>query len=92
MKTKKYFVEIEMCENNMMQRMEISKKEYDRQLKYMREQVEATIDYETPVVEPEWSGKVIDHPQTTEVIYCFNCGCCTTYLTKYETKEGYAFK
>lgn len=88
----KYYIETEMCENIVVARMAISEKEYKRQIKILRNQVTITKDYETPVIEPEWSGKTFDHPGCTEYIVCFNSGCCTTYLGKITAKEGYTIK
>lgn len=94
MKTKKYYIENEFCDNEMIFKMEISKKEFDRQLKFLRNSVIVSqqMGYETPVTEPEWSGRKVDHTTCTETIYTFMSGCCATYLTAFETKEGYAFK
>lgn len=91
MKTRKYTVETECCENAMLWQMEISKKEFDRQLKLMRNQVIVSSGYESPVIEPERSGKVFDHPTYTETIFVFQTACSVTYLTRLETKEGYKF-
>lgn len=91
MKTRKYTVETECCENAMLWQMEISKKEFDRQLKLMRNQVIVTAEYETPVIEPEHSGKTFDHPTYTETIFVFQSACSVTFLTHFEAKEGYKF-
>lgn len=87
-----YYIETEMCENIMSARMHISEKEYKRQIKLLRNQVIVTKDYETPVIEPEWSGKKFEATGYTEYTLCFNCGCCTTYLTKITAKKGYILK
>ena len=90
-KTVKYFIEFEAYEYAMSQKMEISKAEYTRQLKFMREQVEKTaIDEDTPVTENEI--KVYDNGKTVETIITFQSGCAFTDLIKIECKEGYYFK
>ena len=94
MKTKKYFIENEFCDNAMITKMEISKKEFDRQLRFLRNSVIVSqqMEYECPVVEPEWSNRKVDHKTYTETCYVFSSGCCRTFLTVIEAKEGYAFK
>ena len=94
MKTKKYFIENEFCDNEMVLKIEISKKEFDRQLRFLRNSVIVSqqMEYETPVVEPEWSGRTFDHPTCTETVYTFMSGCCVTLLTVLDTNEGYAFQ
>lgn len=89
MKTAKYRIEIEFLETAMHQSLDISKREYNRQLAFMRQQVKATADNECPVTEAETlSG---DHKGYTETWHRFNCGCCATYLIALECKEGYHF-
>lgn len=92
MKTRKYFLEVEFCESAMIRKMEISKKEFDKQMKFLRNQTIMTQDYECPIVEPEWSNKKFDHTTYTETCYVFNSGCCVTFLSVLEAKEGYCFK
>lgn len=93
MKTKKYFVEVEFCENQMIKKLEVSKKEFELQLKFLKNSaiVSQQMEYECPIVETEWSNKMYEHANHTETIYVFQSGCCNTYLTILETKEGYCF-
>ena len=91
MKTKKYFLDIEFCEAEMVNKIEISKKEFNRQMKFLRAQTYLTKDNECPITEPEWSNKKFEHETYTETCYVFNSGCCNTFLTILETKEGYCF-
>ena len=89
MKTAKYRIEIENLETTMCQTLDISKKEYTRQLAFMRQQVKETAANEYPVTESE--PRSYDHEGMTETVYQFNCGCSSTYLIALECKEGYHF-
>lgn len=90
MKTAKYFIEFDYCENGMCAPMEISKKEYQRQLAYMREQINATKDDECPVEEMEPIQK--DLETMNKIVYIFHSGCARTFLTSLKCKPGYRFK
>lgn len=91
MKTVKYLISFENFENSMCRDLEISKKEYDKQLKFMREQVKNTIiDEETPI--RETNIRTYENKTTIETHISFNCGCAYTDLIKIECKEGYHFK
>ena len=89
MKTAKYRIEVEFLETAMCQTLDISKKEYNRQLAFMRQQVRDTADNECPVAEIE--PRSYDHEGMTETVHRFNSGCCATYLIALECKEGYRF-
>lgn len=86
MKTAKYILEIDMLDTDMLQSMELTKKEYNRQLAYLHSQVQATADHECPVEESE---EVIDLNGYTKTVNIYRCGCCTTYLTAFECYPGY---
>jgi hypothetical protein len=86
MKTAKYILEIDMLDTDMVQSMELTKKEYNRQLAYLHSQVQATADHECPVEETE---HVLDRDGYTKTINMYSCGCCTTYLIAYECRPGY---
>lgn len=91
MKTAKYKLEIEFYENQMLSDMTITKKEFLRQLAFMREQIELTKDYECPVTEASWSPQVREHKGVIETVYTFCSGCGRTFLTAFECKPGYHF-
>lgn len=86
MKTAKYILEIDMLDTDMLQSMELTKKEYNRQLAYLHSQVQATADNELPVEE---SKEVHDRDGYTKTITMYSCGCCTTYLIAIECYPGY---
>ena len=86
MRTTRYTVEIDYLETDMLQRMDITKKEYKRQLDFLRMQVRATVDNECPVEE---SVEVQDREGYTKTVSVYRCGCCTTYLTAIECHPGY---
>lgn len=91
MKTARYFIHFENIEYSMCQKFEISKKEYENQVKFMKNQVNITsIDEETPVTEIE--PKIFEYEKYTETIITFQCACAFTDLIKKECKEGYCFR
>ena len=89
MKTAKYRLEIEFLDTAMCQAMDITKKEYTRQLAFMRQQVRDTADNECPVHEID--ARSYDHEGLTETVHQFASGCCVTFLIALECKEGYRF-
>lgn len=88
-KTTKYRIEIDFLETAMCQTLDIPKKEYNRQLAFMRQQVRDTADYECPVTEVD--VRSYDHEHMTETVHRFNSGCCSTCLIVLKCKEGYCF-
>lgn len=91
MKTEKYFIEFDYCEIGMCAPMSISKKEFNRQLAFMREQVTETKDNEeTPV--QEFDPIRSDLGTTERTVYVFHSGCTRTFLTELKCKPGYRFK
>ena len=91
MKTTKYLISFESCEHSMCRDVEISKKEYESQLKFMHKQVENTfIDEDAPV--REMTIRTYENKATIETHTSFNCGFAYTDLIKIECKEGYHFK
>lgn len=90
MKTVKYLIRFEAYEHEMSTEFEISKAEYERQLKFMQSQTETTIDDEdTPVESREL--KSFRFPHSTQYVTTFQCGCAFTDLIKWETDEGFYF-
>lgn len=90
MKTIKYFIEFDYCENGMCSPMEISKKEFMIQLKFLRKQIDITEFYDTPITESE--AIVRETESTVENTYVFLSGCARTFLTVCKCKPGYRFK
>lgn len=90
MKTVKYFMEFDMCDIDMCSKIEISKKEYERQFKFIQSQMKETEGQEFSVTALE--PIIRDFGTYTSSFYSFSCGCATTYLYKQECKEGYHFK
>lgn len=90
MKTKLYKIQFQFIETNMSSEIIISKKEFDKQLAFLREQIAKTADYECPV--EEMQAFETDRICYTEKTYVFSSGCATTYLTESICKTGYKFK
>jgi redox-regulated HSP33 family molecular chaperone len=89
MKTVKYFISFENLENQMCNEFEISKAEYNKQIKFLREQIKNTEDTEAPIEEME--ERVLQNETLVKTIISFNCGCSFTDLIKMECKAGYCF-
>ena len=89
MKTAKYRIVFEYLEADMCQEMDITKKEFTRQLAFLRQQVENTKDNECPVTECD--TRIRDRETFTETTHHFTSGCAVTYLFALECKEGYRF-
>lgn len=89
MKAAKYRIVFEFLETDMCREMGISKKEFTRQLAFLRRQVEETTGNECPVTEGE--PRVRDRETFVETMYHFSSGCAVTYLFALECKEGYRF-
>lgn len=90
MKTCKYYISFDSIETKMCNDIEISKKEFTRQLQYLQKQMIETADDEYPMEELEPTSYT--HDTYTATNYKFYVGTATTYLTKIECKEGYYFK
>lgn len=91
MKTARYTIEFEGYEVDMCKTMEITKKEFNRQLDFMRQQVRTTPETnEYPVSEAEPITK--EYAGHTTTVYIFHSGTVTTYLTAMICKDGYQFK
>ena len=91
MKTTKYSIQFDYLEQLGSTEIIISKAEFDKQLKHLKEQVKASekFEYEYPNELKEYSN------ETTQIIittYLFESGCANIYLKKYSCKEGYHFK
>lgn len=89
MKTAKYRIVFEYLDSDMCQEMEISKKEFNRQLSFLREQTVHTLGNECPITECE--PRVRDRETFVETMHHFNSGCAVTYLFALECKPGYCF-
>ena len=86
---KRFFIEFENYENKMSTSIQISEKEYNKQLKFLREQIVKTEDDDIPIEE----CKLIkgETKTTVSTTIRFRSGLADVYLTKEETKEGYRF-
>ena len=88
MKKSKCFIEFENLENTMLNKMEITKKEFDRQIKFLNERVEQTKDEdEENKIEKRMYKKEFETYIVNTYFYT-NC-CCDTILTEYVCKDGY---
>lgn len=90
MKTAIYKIEVEFYETPMNAPLTISKKEFNRQLSFLRQKVEESKDYEYPL--QERPAQVFKHAHSTETVYHFKTGCADTYLSAYVCDKGYHFK
>lgn len=88
MKTAKYVIAFDSIDTDMCYELVISKKEYNRQLAFLRQQVERTKDNECPCTERIYKH---DHGTFTETTIYFSVATATTYLSALECKEGYHF-
>lgn len=89
MKTTKYWVEVECCDIITLQKMYISKKEFNRQLMELRANVILTEGCETCTEKVQ--DFVQEYDTYTAHFYQFNTACCITVLCEMKTKEGYKF-
>lgn len=89
MKTRRYFIEFYSNEQAMSTEIEITQKEYFKQLDFLTDQVEKSKEFEYPV------EKTVNYynqrPKYKETITSFSSGLGSTYLILQECKEGYRF-
>lgn len=90
MKTTRYYIQFDNLEVAMSTQMEISKAQYNEQLKHLRQQVIDTENNEYPLQEND--AIVYDLNTAVKTTISFNCGCAYTDLIKIECKDGYCFK
>ena len=90
MKHEMFFIEFSAYDTDMSTRIPLSKKEFNKQLKFLRSQTLQTAENESPVTELKIDQKETDTTITN--YYFFNCGCADTMLVHYECKPGYCFK
>lgn len=95
-KTKKYTLKvIGYADYEMVSEMEISKREFDVQIKALREQINEPIpedmDEESYVSICE-DVFDYDYESYTQITYCFSVSNTNVFLTARECKEGYHFK
>lgn len=90
MKTTRYYIEFDMVENQMCDRIEISKATYNHQMKFLKQQTCCTMDKEYPVEHPR--SIVHHHTNTIETRTWFCCDCATTTLIELKCLPGYCFK
>ena len=88
-KTEKYMIEVENLEMDIIAPMEISKKEYKRQLKHLRDTTQETICDTTTLEVPM---RVIEKECYIIYEHLFSRGCSITTLSRRVCKEGYIFK
>lgn len=88
--TKKFYLEVENYENPMLNKMQITEKEFVRQLKFLTNIVNITENKEDQDA-LEKRIRIYDHGNFTETVYYFTNCCCDTILVKYECKKGFSF-
>ncbi len=81
-------LEIQNIENTMLNKMQISVKEFNRQLKYLKQRVNETrsVDEQNQVTMSVYKYDYTNFKATT--YYFTNC-CCDVILTINTCKEGY---
>lgn len=90
MKATRYYIQFENLECAMSTKMEISKAQYNAQLKHLRQQMIEVENNEYPLEEND--PIVYDLGTAIKTTISFNCGCAYTDLIKIECKDGYCFK
>lgn len=90
MKKVKYSIQFDYLEQFESTEIVISKAEFDKQLKHLKEQVKANgeLDYECPI---ELMERSKENEQIVITTYHFQSGCADIYLKKYSCKEGWSF-
>ena len=89
MRTTKYTLYIEICEN-VITDLEITKKQYQETIKQMEYNNDHADEVET---KPELvEDKFVDYDGCTQHITHYNVGASHIVLTKIECKPGYCFK
>ena len=89
MKTARYYIEFDMIENEMCDRIEISKATYNHQMKFLKQQTVCTMDTEYPVEQPRTI--VQNHAECIETRTWFVCGCATPTLIELKCLPGRCF-
>lgn len=90
MKTIRYFISVENCECLLVSEMEITKAQFYKQMGDLLKETRDTKDHEFKL--DTLKEQTIETDSYIKTIYCFNCCCGYTYLTKIECKKGYCFK
>lgn len=88
-KTTKYYLESEAVEVTTIQKLEITKKQYDQMVKDLAKELIETKDYECPLEKEDYN---YDYPTFTKTMNKYRVGCYTLYLTVIKCKPGYVFK
>lgn len=87
--TNRYTISFDSIETRMSTEIQISKKEFDQQLRFLRSMLDTTAEDEYPM-EERFHGSLGGNVIVST--YSFTVGTGTTYLTHYEAKPGYHFK
>lgn len=90
MKKVKFSIQFDYLEQLGSMEIVISKAEFDKQLKHLKEQVKASEEfgYECPVELTEYNN---ENEKIVVTTYLFKSGCADIYLKKYACKEGWSF-
>ena len=89
MKVTKYFIFFDCCEVEMSTEIEISKSEYEKQLKFLNNKIDETKDWECPM---EVISDTYDNERTKIEYFRFDVATGSVYLKKITCKEGFYFK
>jgi hypothetical protein len=81
-----YTIESENIECLTVAKMQITKSQYDLQMKKLAEECECTKDYEAPLTE---KTEIIMKESYTLYRTTFGNACCRVWLCKYVAKNGY---
>lgn len=88
MKTARYYLMVEGYEYTMID-MEITKSNFESQMKKLDKVVEETKEYEIPT---ELNYYEYKNETYVKKVWHYKSGCFETLLIKYECNEGYYFK
>lgn len=89
MKTVKYSISFYSVETELSTEICISKKEYQKQLDFLENQLIETREYESPV---EYRNEIYETEKVLSITHYFTVGMGTTSLTCCKCKAGYHFK
>ena len=84
-----YYIEFKNYDTAMSHKIAISKKEYDTQLKFLKQQVEDTREDDLQMLMSIHSKEFDTYTATA---HRFDLACSSTYLSCYKCKENYTFK
>lgn len=92
LKMKKFILRVIANDVEMLAPLTISKKEFDRQLKFLRQQVKDVEDDDDCEVFIQEDIFNFDYNHATLTSYCFGVRATSVFLNVWEAKEGNHYK